>query len=400
MPVNFTRGGSRPSSWLQPQPQRNAGQALITNLIDADQMATEQKKEEARAAMVAKRKMQFQEGLGQIFGSDKPLDEKAWGTLAKIDPGTARDALGVMKDLRGLKAIEEKNGLAGLTKASDMVGRFLVAAKQIQDPQRREQLIAGRIQQMNESDNMFVKTAGQQLLADFRMMQAEAEKSGAPFGADDNVIDVMLSRYALFNDIFKHESNAKANDKKFMQTLERDRIEAGRKTQAATTQHGRNLALEGARGQRQAGRDAAKTGEAQAAATLDFEREKELRGMRHGERITEGYEGEMARATGGRRPLAATSPEMQLLPRAAAAPGGGAPPATPPTGGSPLDAIISAGRAAAPAVAAPASDPAVLMEFRKSQYNPRLVNAWPADRLLPEEQQMFEAWIAAKSRQQ
>ena len=62
----------------------------------------------------------------------------------------------------------------------------------------------------------------------------------------------MLSRYALFNDIFKHEASAKEKDKGFMQTLERDRIEAGRKQKAATTQHGRNLELEGARGQVQA----------------------------------------------------------------------------------------------------------------------------------------------------
>ena len=391
MPVNFTRQGQRPSSWLQPQSQQNAGRALTNDLLAADQIATERK----RAAMTQKRKAQFQQGLGQLFGSDKPLDEKAWGMLAKIDPGTAKDALGLMANLKGLKALEQKNALDGLTKASDMVGRFLLATKQIQDPKQRESLIAGRIQQMNESDNVFVKTAGQQLLSDFQMMQAEAEKSGAPFGADDNVIDIMLSRYALFNDMFKNEASAKEKDKGFMQTLERDRIEAGRKQKAATTQHGRNVALEGVRGQVQIERDQQKRGDTQAAADLKFEREKELRGMRHGERITEGYESEMARSTGGRRPLAATSPEMQMLPRAgdqAAAPAAG--------GGSPLDAIISAGRAAAPASASAAPTPDVLREFRTATYKPnrgaRLANE---DRLLPDEKGLFDAWFASKNKQ-
>ena len=396
MPVNFTRQGDRPSSWLQPQSQQNAGQALIGNLIDADRMATEQKKEADKAAMTKKRKMQFQQGLGQIFGSDSPLDEKAWGMLAKIDPGTAKDALGLMKDLKGLKAIEQKNALDGVTKASDMVGRFLVAAKQVQDPKQRESLIAGRIQQMNASDNMFVKTAGKQLLSDFQMMQAEAEKSGAPFGADDNVIDIMLSRYALFNDIFKHEATVKGKDKTFTNQLERDRIQAGRAQKAATVQHGRNVALEGVRGQAQTERDQQKTGNTQAAADLEFEREKELRGMRHEERITEGYEGEMARSTGGRRPLAATSPEMQMLPR------GGVPAQdVAPTvgGGSPLDAIISAGQAAAPATASAVPSPEALRQFRVASYNHRMVDAWPADRLLPEEKGLFDAWSASKNKQ-
>ena len=392
MPVNFTRQGDRPSSWLQPQSQQNKGKTLVNDLLAADQMDMEQK----RASMTQKRKVQFQKGLSQIFGSDKPLDEKAWGTLAKIDPGTAKDALDLMTGIKSFKALEQKNALDGVTKASDMVGRFLVSTKQIQDPQKRARLIMGRVQQMNESDNMFVKVAGQQLLKDFQMMQQEASKSGAPFEADDDVIDIMLSRYALFNDIFKHEATAKGKDKDFTNQLERDRIQAGRAQQAATVQHGRNVALEGVRGEGHTERDQKKTGDAQAAADLKFEREKELRGMRHGERITEGYEGEMARSTGGRRPLAATSPEMQLLPRGGVPAQDAAPAAG---GGSPLDAIISAGRAAAPASASAAPTPEVLREFRTATYKPNMVHAWPEDRLLPDEKGLFDAWFASKNKQ-
>ena len=312
MAVQFTRRGSAPSGNA---PSLGRSQGLSSDLADIAKVQgfLETKKEKSK---LEKRRAQWQSAFQKMLESDKPFDEKQWGFLASIDPKTTKQSLEVMSGIREMGQQEQEFVLKGAQKASDMVGRFLLSVRQIEDPRQRQQLILGRLAQMREHENPLVREAGATLQDDFRSMAQESQNRGAPFTLDDNMIDVLLSRYSIFGDIFKHEAETRA--KMAGETAKDKRAEARENrldaraearedrldTRAATRENrldARELERQNRLDAREGTRAINRRDEAATAHTRGLERD----------RMKEVY-----KRTGGVTPLTGDSPEMSMLPGA------------------------------------------------------------------------------------
>ena len=400
---NFTTLGGAPSANA---PRLAQSQGLKSDIADVQAVAglLETREEKSKAK---KRKGQFQRAFGELMKSDKPFGTKEWGALSQIDPKTTQQALEVMKGVRGLQNDEQAFVLKGAEKASDMVGRFLLSVRQIEDPTQRQQLILTRLKEMQGHDNAFVREAGATLYDDFRSMAQESQNTGRPFDLDDNMVDVLLSRYSIFGDVFKHEAEVRQSEVEHKRTLEQDRLQTADKRAAATTAYGRKQqgATEADRRAQEAATTAHQRGfEGKAltqAQTLERDRiqastKAQAATTAQGRKVENIYTAEQARSTGGVRPLAPGSPEMSMLPGA-----GGAVRAPAPTPQPVLDSPIARIRRAAgggnpTTESVQGRDPETIRQFRERFYEPGSVEelGLPMDRIIPEEEGLFRRWMS------
>ena len=302
-------------------------QGLKSDIADVAAVSglLETRKEKSK---LEKRRNQFQSAFQKMIESDKPFSAKEWGVLAAIDPKTTQQSLEVMRGIQELNSEQQEFTLKGAEKASEMVGRFLLSVRQMKDPQQRQQMILGRLGQMAEHENPLIREAGATLHDDFRSMAQESQNTGRPFTLDDDMIDVLLSRYSIFKDIFKHEVETRA--KMEVETAKDKRAEArenrldkraeareNRLDTRAATREDRLDTRELERQNRLDAREGLKTSNRRTEATTEYERNLERDRLR-----------EVHKRTGGVTPMGMDSEAMSMLPGARGAnftPEGGRP---------------------------------------------------------------------------
>ena len=322
----------------QAAPYRSSASRLAT-ILDRSQ---ERRAERDRQVKLERRRRQFQEGFSQLMGKKDKFNDKDWAALARIDPKTATEALEFVKSLEGATAEQQKNALEAGQRAADMVGRFLMSVRQIPDASHREQLVLNRIGQMQQNQNPLIREAGKTLENDLRLMSRTARQRGGRMELDDNLLDVMMSRYAIFKDVFKHEQGVRKDVAAEDRAEQRDIRDEKRAEEREIAKEERALGRALSQEEREGARARAKEQRERMRKRLDAE-DKQGREL---EQITHrAYETERAKTTGGIRPLPADDEALGMLPGFTT----GAPAGSPARGGSPLDAIRRAARPAQPA---------------------------------------------------
>ena len=346
----------------------------------------------AKQQQAQARQSKFMGKFDKIMQSNKPFDRAEWSALAQIDPGTAKDALGFMKGLSELQETDQKKALEAGQRSADIAGRFVLAARNIQDPKRREETIVSKIKQMRQSADPSMKMAGETLFKDFTLLNQESQRYGRQFELDDPAMDTLLARYSIFKDVYDHEARTKFEGMK----------EEGR-IQREERQEERQIGREGRQEQRQIRREGRQAETLQQREERERQERLEERQYReqqkekeHERAIDRLYERETASMTGGARPLKSDDPLLSSLP------GYQGPPTTPAEedqpqtpGASVLQTIRQYGakNKGAGGSSRMAKD---ISQFRAEAYDSRVANSFPKDKLLPEEEAAFREWMKGR----